>query len=150
GDDGDFLVAEFFQRIDQGTGRAQHRNFHAVVFYSVLQTLLRHAVVAVALGHDGNQASVGHHAHAGVAQLNSAAIAGDVHGFQLFGVYVHHAHARGVEGEALFRKLGVTSLQHGRNLGFHGGVGAGNDLTDAVGFHRNLSLKVVFRLTPSF
>src|SRR5690606_21246036 len=127
-----------------------HRNFHAVFFNGVLQTGLRDAVVAVALGHDGNQASVGHHAHTGVAQFNRAAVAGNVHGFQLFGVHVHHAHARGVEGEALFRKLGVTSLQHGRNLGFHSGVGAGNDLADAVGFHRNLSLKVVFRLTPSF
>jgi hypothetical protein len=73
----------------------------AVAGRALGQAGLRDAVVALAHGHDGHQAGIAQHVHARIAQLQRAAVAFGIHGGQLFLHHLLHAHAAGVEGEAV-------------------------------------------------
>jgi len=90
-------------------------------------------VVTVPHGHDGHQAGITQHVDLRIAELERAAVAFGIHRRQFVLLHGLHAHAAGMEGEAVVRADLLVGQQHGRHFGFHRGVGARHDLADAVG-----------------
>ncbi|MNN82166.1 hypothetical protein D3C81_1990710 [compost metagenome] len=90
-------------------------------------------MVATAHRHDGNQTGIAEHIDAGIAELQRATVRFGIHGGQLFLLDRLHAHAAGMERETL-RAHQLAGGQHGGDLGFHGGVGTRDDLTDPENF----------------
>src|SRR3954469_25953835 len=126
----DLARAELLQAVDQGARRGHDLRARAVLRHHLLEVLLDLAVVARALRHDGHQAGRAHQVDARIGKLGGAAQPLLVHRRELLGRHALHAHARGMEREALCEVL-LAGAQHRRDLGLHRRVGRRHDLADA-------------------
>jgi len=122
---------ERLQAMHECAGARHDGRCGAFAFRHFVQTPLGLTVVPHPHAHDRHEARITDDVHARVRQFGGAPVRIGIHGSELLPRHLLHPHAAGVKREALGLH-GLASTKHRRDLRLHRGVGAWNDLADAV------------------